>query len=161
MLLLFALLAQPPQVRAAGVVAGRATVIDGDTLEIHGERIRLWGVDAPEGRQTCRDAGGRAWRCGQKAAFALADLVGQATVRCEAKDQDRYGRLVARCRTGRGDLGSLQVRGGWALDWRRYSGGAYAADERVARRGKVGVWAGRFETPWDWRRRNAIRAAGA
>jgi endonuclease YncB( thermonuclease family) len=33
---------------------GQASVIDGDTLEIHSTRIRLWGIDAPESTQLCR-----------------------------------------------------------------------------------------------------------
>ena len=39
---------------AADDLTGQAGVIDGDTLEIHGTRIRLWGVDAPESSQLCR-----------------------------------------------------------------------------------------------------------
>jgi len=72
-------------------IAGQASVIDGDTIEIHGTRIRLWGIDAPEHDQTCV-ADGRAYRCGQKAALALSDRVGSHTVMCEARDIDRYGR---------------------------------------------------------------------
>jgi endonuclease YncB( thermonuclease family) len=48
--------------------------------EIHGQRIRLHGIDAPEGGQTCLDAAGRNWRCGQRAALALQDLIGRRTV---------------------------------------------------------------------------------
>ncbi len=73
-------------------------MIDGDTLEIQGVRVRLWGIDAVESAQTCLDATGKTWPCGRRAAFALADFLGQRTVRCERRDTDRYGRVVAVCR---------------------------------------------------------------
>ncbi len=51
-------------------VAGTASVIDGDTIEVHGQRIRLHGIDAPESRQLCR-LDGKPWQCGKDAANAL------------------------------------------------------------------------------------------
>ena len=53
-------------------VAGVASVIDGDTIEVHGQRIRLHGIDAPESRQLCR-LDGQPWQCGKDAANILAD----------------------------------------------------------------------------------------
>jgi endonuclease YncB( thermonuclease family) len=88
----------------ADAVVGRASVIDGDTLDIRGTRIRLHGVDAPESAQTCRDAKGQAYRCGQQAALALADHIGNSNVSCEQKDVDRYKRIVAVCSAGGEDL---------------------------------------------------------
>ena len=70
-------------------IAGKASVIDGDTIEIHGQRIRLHGIDAPESGQSCV-ADGERWRCGQKAAFALADFIGRSPVRCDGQGTDRY-----------------------------------------------------------------------
>ena len=79
--------------------AGRASIIDGDTLVIHGQRIRLFGIDAPKSRQTC-EAAAQTYRCGQRAALALADHIAQRPLTCEQRDVDRYGRIVAVCRAG-------------------------------------------------------------
>jgi endonuclease YncB( thermonuclease family) len=133
---------------------GRASVIDGDTIDIHSQRIRLFGIDAPEGRQTC-SVDGKAWRCGQQSALALSDLIGTKTVRCETKDQDRYQRLVAICHLGNQSINAWMVRNGWAVDYRQYSKGAYRAEEAQAKRERLGVWRGEFQMPWDYRRANA------
>ena len=132
-------------------IAGTASVIDGDTLEIHGQRIRLFGIDAPEGRQTC-DRQGNAWRCGQRAALALADKIGRRPIDCKERDRDRYRRIVAVCYLQGEDLNGWLVRQGWALDYRQYSKGRYAAGEAEARAGRRGVWAGEFQKPWTWRK---------
>ena len=79
-------------------IIGRASVIDGDTIEIRGQRIRLFGIDAPESRQTCTDPKGVSYRCGQRAAQALDYRISDSPVTCEPKDRDRYGRIVAVCR---------------------------------------------------------------
>jgi endonuclease YncB( thermonuclease family) len=134
----------------AADIAGQASIIDGDTHEIHGQRIRLHGIDAPESAQLCnRD--GKPWPCGRRAAFALADRIGNLTVTCEAKDRDRYGRIVAICFAGGENLNAWMVRQGWALAYRRYSRD-YIADEDTARQARAGIWAGTFTPPWDWRR---------
>lgn len=131
---------------------GRASVIDGDTIEIHGQRIRLWGIDAPEGGQRCfRD--GKPWRCGTDAANALSSFLGARTVSCNEKDRDRYGRMVAVCTVAGQDIGTWLVREGWALDYVTYSGGAYVSQEDAAETGRNGIWQGEFEPPWEWRRR--------
>jgi endonuclease YncB( thermonuclease family) len=132
-------------------VVGVASVIDADTIEIHGERIRLYGIDAPESCQTCIDASGRTCRCGQRAALALQNLIGRRTVSCQQRDVDRYGRIVAQCQQGDIDIGEWLVGQGLALAYRRYSK-AYVAAEETASAAKRGVWAGSFTAPWDWRR---------
>jgi endonuclease YncB( thermonuclease family) len=73
---------------AVAEIAGSATVIDGDTIEIRGQRIRLFGIDSPESAQLCQ-AGQKPYRCGQQAALALADRIGERTVRCHERDTDR------------------------------------------------------------------------
>lgn len=131
-------------------LTGRASVIDGDTLDIHGSRIRLHGIDAPESDQVCTRRDGRRWRCGQQAALALADQVGQRTVHCRQTDTDRYGRVVAECHAGGQSLNRWMVANGWAVAYRRFST-AYVADEAEARRREIGVWSGEFTMPSDYR----------
>jgi endonuclease YncB( thermonuclease family) len=134
-------------------LTGRVSVVDGDTLEMRGDRIRLWGVDAFETRQLCDRPGGT-YRCGQVAANALdARLAGQI-VTCEPVGRpDRYGRTVARCQVRSQDLGAWLVENGHALDYPRYSRGRYAREQQRAQAAERGAWAGQFEPPWEWRSR--------
>ncbi|MGD9538790.1 MAG: thermonuclease family protein [Alphaproteobacteria bacterium] len=140
----------PPPAEALAL-AGTASVIDGDTIEVHGQRIRLFGIDAPEDGQTCRNAAGKAYRCGQVAALALADRIGRATVACEERDVDRYGRIVAVCRLGTLDLNAWLVAEGLAIDYPQYSNGMYAGEQAEAQAARRGLWAGEFVAPWEWR----------
>ena len=95
-------------------LTGRASIIDGDTIEIAGERIRIWGVDAPESGQTCV-RGGQEWRCGQQSALALSDWIGPRPVACMEQERDRYDRSVANCSVDSQDVGEWLVREGWAI----------------------------------------------
>ncbi len=133
------------------VLQGTVSVIDGDTLDLHGQRIRLHGIDAPESKQTCTREG-ETWRCGQAAALALAERIGRQSVACEQRDIDRYKRIVAICRLGAEDLNAWMVRSGWAMAYRQYSKD-YIDDEMMARDAKAGIWTGEFQAPWDWRRK--------
>jgi endonuclease YncB( thermonuclease family) len=151
--LVFALVLATPAV--AETIVGRASVIDGDTVEIRGQRIRLSGVDAPESGQLCQVENGKNYRCGQKAALALSDKIGTANVSCEQTDTDRYGRVVATCSLNGEDLNRWLVSQGHALAYRQYGGDAYDAEEEEAKGAKRGVWVGPFTPPWDWRRHNA------
>jgi endonuclease YncB( thermonuclease family) len=142
----------PPTAGADAELVGVASVIDGDTIEIHGRRVRLHGIDAPESGQTCLDGKGRQWRCGQRAALALQELIGRRTLTCHERDVDRYGRVVAQCFVGETDINQWLVAQGLALAYRRYSRN-YVAAEDQAREARFGMWAGTFEPPWEWRRR--------
>ena len=134
-----------------GALRGVASVIDGDTLDIHDTRIRLFGIDAPERRQTCLDEAGALWRCGQAAALALAEQIGRTAVTCATRDIDRYGRIVAVCHADGTDLNGWMVSQGHARAWARYSLD-YVPAENAARILRRGLWAGGFVNPWDWRR---------
>ena len=108
-------------------LSGSATVVDGDTLRLGGQNVRLHGIDVPERKQTCLVAGKR-WACGRAAARALAKRVAGRSVSCTATDRDRYGRVVTVCRAADVDLNAWMVTNGWALAYRRYSTD-YVAEE--------------------------------
>ncbi len=101
-------------------MAGTASVIDGDTIEVHGQRIRLHGIDAPESRQLCR-LDGKPWQCGKGAANALADKIARRPVTSEDLGRDRYKRIIANCTAAGEDMGAWMVSQGLALAYRRYS----------------------------------------
>ncbi|MEO1949263.1 thermonuclease family protein [Thioclava sp.] len=133
-------------------VVGLARIIDGDTLDINGTQIRMFGIDAPEGRQSCRRDRSD-WACGEASTDALVDAIDRREVRCEGHDTDRYGRVIAECWTGNRNLNAWMVAEGWAVAYRQYGGDLYDAEEQAAKEAKRGVWSSRFEMPWDWRKR--------
>ncbi|WP_148923723.1 thermonuclease family protein [Stutzerimonas stutzeri] len=137
----------------ANSIAGQASVIDGDTIEIHGERIRLVSIDAPESRQPCFDRQGRAWRCGQQAALALSDFIARRPVTCRSQGKDRYHRILGDCAVANVSLSGWMVENGWAVPYYDRDGSHTMGADRakIARRG---IWAGTFELPKDWRRGN-------
>lgn len=128
-------------------------VSDGDSLRSGPLRIRLYGIDAPELKQTCTDNSGARWPCGRAARDAMAEIATTAPLRCVLMDVDRYGRLIMRCLAGRTDIAEHLVASGLALAYRRYSTD-YVAAEIAAREDGRGLWSGEFEALWDWRRRN-------
>ena len=143
-------------ISAKADVVGPARIVDGDTIEITGTKIRMHGIDAPESKQSCQ-VNGKSYRCGQKATVALAELIGSSSVRCEEKDQDRYGRVVAVCFVDQINLNAALVSQGWALAYRRYSRD-FIENEAYAKTNKQGLWAGTFTPPWDWRRGKRLAA---
>jgi endonuclease YncB( thermonuclease family) len=139
------------QPAANGVIQGVGRVIDGDTLEVSGARIRLRAVDAPERSQACTDARGQPHLAGEAARTALTAKIAGQTLRCTVGGNDVHGRTVASCAVGREDLGAWLVRSGLAFAYRSY-GLDYVAAEDEARRARRGLWAGQCQPPWEWRR---------
>lgn len=124
---------------------GTAIVNDGDSITLGSERIRMRGIDAPEYQQTCQKAGAD-YPCGKLARQSLVRLIAGRPVSCSGWQRDRYGRLLGDCRAGDTDLNRAQVQAGWAVAF-----GGFETEEAVARAAKVGIWAGTFEEPQQWR----------
>ena len=126
-------------------LAGEAVVNDGDSITLNGERIRLKGIDAPEYSQTCQK-GGETYPCGRSSREALIRISNNGRVECAGWERDRYDRLLAVCTAAGIELNRRQVEEGWAVAY-----GDYADAEATARNKRVGLWAGTFERPRDWR----------
>lgn len=126
--------------------AAAQTITDGDSIRLHGERVRIFGIDAPEFKQTCPDG----WPAGRLATTRLQALIDGRTIVCQQKDRDYYGRIVAVCRAGGQDLGAIMVREGLAWAFVRYSS-AYVDQEARARADRRGVHAHGCTAAWDWR----------
>ena len=137
-------------------VTGPAKVVDGDTLKVAGERIRLHGIDAPESRQLCF-IDGKPWQCGKDAANILSDEIARQPVTCEDLGRDRYERIIAKCTVAGEDIGAWMVSEGLALAYRSYSLD-YVDEEADAHAARRGIWASEFVKPWDWRRGKRIAA---
>ena len=135
------------------VINGVPRVVDGDTIDIAGERVRLKGIDTPERAQRCQGATGLPYLCGQTATKALENLIGGRSVLCEVESRrDRYGRAIGACHTPDGvDVAEWLVRNGLGLAYRKYSK-RYVTSEETARSARRGMHAGSFVAPWDWRR---------
>lgn len=136
-------------------IGGPFIAIDGDTLAAADRRLRLEGIDAPEIGQSC-SSDGRTLACAEAARRRLAALAQRSDFLCRGGAKDRYDRLLVRCRTGEADVNATLVRDGLAVSY-----GDYRAEEEAARRDRLGLWAGDFERPADWRRvHRGEKAAG-
>lgn len=128
----------PPQPAHAveAQVSGAVRVIDGDTFDIAGTRVRLFGIDAPEGDQPCRDDQDRALRCGDWVTAQVRTSFSGAQARCSRVDTDRYGRMVARCSVAGQDVGQTLVASGLAFAYAEYSGDYVETEGAAIREGR-------------------------
>jgi endonuclease YncB( thermonuclease family) len=141
-------------------IIGKAWVIDGDTIVIHGIHIRLTGIDAPESAQACTDADGKRWLCGHAATHVLIRHIAGEQLRCETSGLDRYRRVLADCWLPDGsDMNAWLVREGWALAYGHSS--PYRDEEAQAQAGHKGIWIGTFIPPWVWRHHHGFMSPAA
>ncbi len=138
---------------SAPEITGFGEAIDGDSIRLSGEEIRLKGLDAPEYQQTCRHPDGRELQCGRNARRHLAALLKAGPLTCAIEGRDRYQRALGRCRIGDRDLNAQMVRDGQAVAFGNYDG-----EEREARTARRGIWGLTFDKPADWRIQNSGEA---
>ena len=149
---LFFILITFSTISSGKTIFGKAIVIDGDTIHINKNKIRLHGIDAPETNQTC-DKNGLIWSCGMESTNFLKEIIGKNKIECIAKGEDRYSRLIGICYIDDLNLNSEMVANGWAIAYRYYSLD-YIMEEEEAKRKKIGIWSGNFEEPYLFRKKN-------
>jgi endonuclease YncB( thermonuclease family) len=139
-------------VEQISIAGEKIWIADGDSFAIGTRKFRLKGIDAPEYKQSCKDANGVDWPCGKTARAALEKLLTRPDLSCEAQAYDRYARSLASCRTASSaDIAGAQVRAGMAVSDAYYGIRRYSEEEDEARAAKRGIWQGIFVQPNDFR----------
>jgi len=136
----------------AKTIVGEAKVIDGDTIHINQNKIRLHGIDAPERNQICIIEN-KNWLCGKESTYELKRIINSQIVKCITKDIDKYKRYVAICYINDLNINQTMIRKGWAIAYRYYSKD-YIKDEDYARINKAGIWKSKFDEPYKFRKKN-------
>ena len=141
-------------------ISGNAQIIDGDTIKINSKKIRLHGIDAPELKQMCKKlyltiiffTFTKDYPCGKISTQKLQKKINNKVITCKILDIDRYKRLIGECYKRNLNLNSWLVSNGYAVAYRKYSK-KYISNEINAKNEKKGLWQGKFEMPWDFRRK--------
>ena len=142
-------------------LVGIAEVIDGDTIRIDKKKIRLFGIDAPEKKQFCRKiflsissiSFKKDYPCGKISTNFLKKKIDKKLIKCKSIGRDRYKRYIAECFEGKKNINAFMVQNGHAVAYRRYSP-KFISYENNAKKEKLGLWAGTFEMPWEFRKKN-------
>ena len=130
--------------------ADNLKIIDGDTIILNGEKIRFSGIDTPELKQTCISGDEKVF-CGKFAKMLLVNKIGNQTPECIREGKDVYKRTLAECFINGESLSVFLVRSGYAFAYRKYSD-KFIKDEEFAKKNKLGMWAMKFQYPWDFRK---------
>ena len=140
-------------------ISGNAQIVDGDTIKINAKKIRLYGIDAPEIKQMCKKpyltifmfTFYEDYFCGEKSTEALIKKINNQKITCKISGVDYFKRLIGECYKRKTNLNACLVLNGHAVAFRKYSK-KYVPDEILAQQEKKGIWQGKFEMPWDYRK---------
>lgn len=139
-----------PQQRQMPPITGKISAISsGDVFKIDQYVLRLYGVATPMNGQNCTDANGHSYECGYVAARKLKEFVNGDDVTCRVMNINAAGELMAACSVGAFDIGAAMVQEGWAVALPAVTP-IYVPYQNQAREKRNGLWAGRFQMPWEW-----------
>ena len=138
-------------------INGKTKIIDGDTIHIGKNKIRLYGIDAPEINQRCTIKK-KKWKCGIESYLALKSIILNNKIQCEIIDVDQYKRLIGKCFVNKVYINQYMVINGWAIAYRYYSLD-FINDEEIAKNNKAGIWKGKFQEPYLFRKqqKNSVK----
>ena len=131
-------------------VSGIAKILDGDTITINSNKIRLLDIDAPEWNQTCTNSHNQQYHCGIISKNKLKELTKNKIIKCIIFGYDYYNRLLGRCYHHSLDLNKAMVVTGWAIIGNSYSN--YRQEMLDAKKARRGIWQGEFITPRQFRK---------
>ena len=145
-------------------IIGIPKIIDGDTIHIGQNKIRLEGIDSPEIQQKCNKeylqvsfiinfSLKKNYPCGVDSKKALSSKIDKSEIKCSILSKDKYKRYLATCFKGSLNLNKWMVKNGQAVAYTRYSK-KYVNDEKHAKDNKLGIWKGTFLKPEKWRKLN-------
>jgi endonuclease YncB( thermonuclease family) len=151
---------------AAETLSGKAAIVDGDTVTIGGTTVHLYGIDAPEMDQFCKDKKGNRFNCGHAAMRRLFLYIGADPLNCIVRERWKDSSVAATCqvksyfrRTENGatrgemfDVALEMVLTGHAFPDRAQAIDYDAAGESAQAK-RLGLWSSTFELPWEWRAR--------
>lgn len=119
-------------------------VVDGDSLEINSNRIRLMGIDAPEYLQSCKTNKKKNYKCGISSKDYLENLIKDKTITCVIHSKDQYDRDLCTCYVKDININKEMVASGHAI---AYLESDYYKDQEEAKSKKLGIWNGDFIHP--------------
>ena len=137
------------------------TITDGDTIKIGKEKIRLFGIDAPEIKQVCKNKNNDPYPCGITAKNFLSWLIEDYNklnekIYCYYSERDKYKRIIGECFIGtlsKTNINRIMVSHGRAVAYLKYSE-KYLDAQNIAKNKKIGIWNGTFDLPEEWRKKN-------
>tara|TARA_B100000963_G_scaffold357236_1_gene378922 strand:+ start:885 stop:1364 length:480 start_codon:yes stop_codon:yes gene_type:complete len=141
----------------ANEISGIPKIIDGDSIKIKQQNIRLIFIDAPELKQYCENSKEKLYSCGFSAKKNLLKMIDNKNLNCKYFSKDKYNRILAECflPEKKDSINYQMVKNGWAIVYRRYSfPNNFDLAENYAKKFKLGIWQGKFITPELWRRKN-------
>lgn len=136
---------------------GKAYAIDGDSIKVKDnletKNVRLFGIDAPEYKQSCFNAKDQEYDCGKISKKFLSDLINNKEVICYYKNKDIYNRYLAKCEVAGISISEKIIENGMAIIYDfKQSDEKMIKLEELAKTNKLGIWQGKFQNPKDYRK---------